>query len=146
MSHVRPEVFTNNNPSNTILVTYSTARFWVCGFTNHADLSNLHQAVPYMTEVKGLLIYAMYPENAKSMFAPMCHICTMCHAFKMQPELHNSVAQGISKVVYLRLCLVFCSSHDRPPGLVGHEVILTFTYRTYMFNAFTSLFQQSFQK
>ena len=40
MSRFRPEVFTNNNPSNTILVTYSTARFWVCGFTNHAGLSN----------------------------------------------------------------------------------------------------------
>ena len=39
----------------------------------------------------------MYPKNAKSMFAPMCH------AFKIQPRLHNSVDQGISKIVYLPL-------------------------------------------
>ena len=40
MSRVRPEVYTNNNPSNTILLTFSTARFWACGLTNHADLSS----------------------------------------------------------------------------------------------------------
>ena len=46
------------------------------------------------------LISAMYPENSKSIFAPMCH------AFQLQPKLHNSADQGIIKFVYLCLCLV----------------------------------------
>ena len=58
--------------------------------------------IPYTTKVKGLLIYAMYPENAKSMFAPMCHAFKMQPKLHiMQPKLHNSADQGISKFVYL---------------------------------------------
>ena len=63
----------------------------------------------------------MYLKNAKSMFAPKCHICTVCHAFKMQPELHkmqpkqhNSADWGISKFSYLCLRLVVCF-YPRPP-------------------------------
>ena len=43
---------------------------------------------------------------------PCLHPCAifalMCQAFKMQLRLHNSVDQGFSKFVYLRLCLVVC--------------------------------------
>ena len=45
-----------------------------------------------------------------AMFAPMCH------AFKMQPKLHNSVGQGISKCVYLCLHPVVCF-YPWPPFL-----------------------------
>ena len=74
-----------------------------------------------MTEVKGLLTHAIYPENAKSIFAPMCR------TFKMQPELHNmqrytrwaqasySANWGIPKFFYLRLRLVVCF-YPRPPA------------------------------
>ena len=55
MSRVRPGGFTNNNPVNMMLVTFSTACFWDCVFTNHAHLrsnwSNL--TIPYMIEAKG---------------------------------------------------------------------------------------------
>ena len=115
MSRFCPEVFTNNNPSNTILVTFSTARFWVCGFTNHADLSNLHQAVPYMTEVKGLLTRACTPKMPSPCLHPCAIIAPMCHAFKMQPELHNSAYHSISKFVYLCLRLVVVCIYPQPP-------------------------------
>ena len=85
MLRVRPEVFTNNNPSNTILVTYSTARFWVCGFTNHADLRGnwSNPTIPYITEVKGSAKCSPPPENAKSMLHPsaifaLCAMLSKC--------------------------------------------------------------------
>ena len=111
MSRFRPGVFTDNYPSNTILVTYSTSHFWLCGFTNHADLrSNWSKpTIPYMTETKGSAKCSPPPESSKSMFASICHV------IKMQPKLHNSVDQGISKFVYLRLHLVVCF-YPRPPA------------------------------
>ena len=59
--------------------------------------------------------FADVPRKCQSMFAPKCHNCTMCHAFKMQPELHNSADRGIFKFVYLRLRLVVCF-YPRPPA------------------------------
>ena len=61
--------------------------------------------------------FADVPRQCQSMFAPKCHNCTMCSAFKMQPELHNSADRGIFKFVYLRLCLrlVVCF-YPRPPA------------------------------
>ena len=59
------------------------------GGTDHVDLSIdwSFLVIPYMTEVKGSASTA-FPENAKPIFAPMCH------AFWMQPKLHNSAANA----------------------------------------------------
>ena len=69
-----------------------------------------------ITKAKGSADSCRYPENAKSMFTPMCQ------AFKMQPKLHNSVDWGISKFVYLCLHLVVCFYPGPPawPWLWGH--------------------------
>ena len=81
MSCFRPENYSNSNPSSMILVTFSTAHFWVCGFTNHADLSNLHQAGK--------------PEpGAKRTIADLCnvpqkcqvHVCTYVPCFQNTAE------------------------------------------------------------
>ena len=99
----RPGVYTNNNPSNTILVTFSTSRFWVCGFTNHVDLSNLHQAIKPKAEIKRKIadLYNI-PQKCQvhiCTHVPFLHPCAifapMCQAFKIQPKLHNSADQGI---------------------------------------------------
>ena len=86
MLRFRPEVFTNNNPSNTILVTYSTARFWVCGFTNHADLRD-------KLVKSGDLLHdwgqRTRPNAALSPKMPSPYLHPCANAFKMQPELHH---------------------------------------------------------
>ena len=54
----------------------------------------------------------------QKMPSPCLHSCAifapMCHAFKMQPNLHNSADRGISKFFYLRLHLVVCF-YPQPP-------------------------------
>ena len=75
MSRFCPGVFTNNTPSNTILVTFSTSCFWVCWFTDHADLSNLHQAIPYTTEVKGSAELCNVPRKCQ------VHVCAHVPCF-----------------------------------------------------------------
>ena len=138
MLRVRPEVFTNNNPSNTILVTYSTARFWVCGFTNHADLKGnwSNPTIPYMTEVKGSAKCSPSPKmpspclHPSAIFAP-CAVLSKCS--------RSYTIQRIKAFPSLSTCAfvwLFVSTHDRPPGL-GREVILTFIPP--MVNAFDSL-------
>ena len=64
--------------------------------------------------------------------SPYLHPCAifapMCDAFQIQPELHNSADQGISKFFFLCLCLiVWFSTHDCLPGL-GSEVTCTIIY------------------
>ena len=50
------------------------------------EISWSSPAIPYMTEVKGSAGYNSLPENAKSIFAPMCHNCTHVLCFQNAAE------------------------------------------------------------
>ena len=73
------------------------------------------------TKVKGSAEFADVPKNAKSMFAPMCHICTHVPGFQNATE---ATQFSISRHLQLFLAAPFVSTHNRLPAL-SHEVICT---------------------
>ena len=105
MSHFCYGGFTNNNPSNMILVTFSTARVWVCGFTSHVDLSSYCLSD---NQAWGLSQAGDFLKLCRCTPKISIHFCTHVPCFLNAATLHNSVDRGISKFVYLRLHLVVC--------------------------------------
>ena len=100
MSPFRPGVFTNKNPSNTILVTYSTSCFWVFGFTNHAGLrgnwSNL--TIPKMPKPR-------VQPNAAPPRKCQVHVCTQVSCFQNAARATQDAALHKMNQSYTR-CIV----------------------------------------